>query len=47
MQQGLAVTNLSRLEPTWWQPAFSTHPDPVWRIAQARTWQQSRPGSTR
>ena len=39
MQHDLAVTNLSRLEPTWWQTAlFATHPDPAWRIAQARAW---------
>lgn len=43
MQQSLATTNLSRLTPTWWQTVFfSTHPDPVWRIAQARAWQQTR-----
>jgi len=41
MQHDLAVSNLSRLEPSWWQTVlFATHPDPVWRIAQARTWQQ-------
>jgi STE24 endopeptidase len=40
MQQSLAVTNLSRLTPTWWQTVFfSSHPDPVWRIAQARSWE--------
>jgi STE24 endopeptidase len=40
MQQSLATTNLSRLTPTWWQTVFfSTHPDPVWRIAQARAWE--------
>jgi STE24 endopeptidase len=38
-QQALAVSNLSRLRPTWWQTAFfSSHPDPAWRIAQARAW---------
>ncbi|MGN6636436.1 MAG: M48 family metalloprotease [Oryzihumus sp.] len=41
MQHDLAVTDLSRLEPTWWQTAlFATHPDPAWRIAQARAWQE-------
>ncbi|HEX8970469.1 M48 family metalloprotease, partial [Oryzihumus sp.] len=41
MQHDLAVTNLSRLEPTWWQTAlFATHPDPAWRIAQARAWER-------
>ena len=45
MQQGLATANLSRLEPTWWQTAlFATHPDPVWRIALARAWQEERQG---
>lgn len=42
MQQALATTNLSRLEPTWWQTAlFATHPSPPWRIALARAWQRS------
>jgi len=41
MQHDLAVTNLSRLEPTWWQTAlFATHPDPAWRIAQAHAWER-------
>ena len=41
MQHDLAVSNLSRLDPTWWQTAlFATHPDPAWRIAQARAWQE-------
>ena len=41
MQHDLAVSNLSRLEPTWWQTVlFATHPDPAWRIGQARAWQQ-------
>lgn len=40
MQHDLAVSNLSRLDPTWWQTAlFATHPDPAWRIGQARAWQ--------
>jgi STE24 endopeptidase len=40
MQHDLATSNLSRLQPNWWQTImFATHPDPVWRIAQARTWQ--------
>ena len=43
MEHDLATSNLSRLEPSWWQTMmFATHPDPVWRIAQARAWQQSR-----
>jgi len=43
MQHDLATSNLSRLQPTWWQSAyFATHPDPAWRIAQARTWQALR-----
>lgn len=41
MQRDLATSNLSRLDSSWWQTImFATHPDPVWRIAQARTWQQ-------
>lgn len=40
MQRGLAVSNLSRLEPAWWQTLlFATHPDPAWRIAQVRAWE--------
>jgi STE24 endopeptidase len=43
MQHDLATSNLSRLEPSWWQNLmFATHPDPVWRIAQARTWQRDQ-----
>jgi len=38
MQHDLATSNLSRLDPTWWQTLlFATHPDPAWRIAQARS----------
>ena len=41
MQHDLAITNLNRLEPAWWQTWwFSTHPSPPWRIAQAHVWQQ-------
>jgi STE24 endopeptidase len=44
MQHDLATSNLSRLDPRWWQTMmFATHPDPVWRIAQARTWQRDHP----
>ena len=43
MQHDLATSNLSRLEPSWWQTMmFATHPDPVWRIAQADAWQRSQ-----
>jgi len=43
MQHDLATSNLSRLDPSWWQTImFATHPDPVWRIAQARTWQHEQ-----
>lgn len=38
MQHDLATSNLSRLDSTWWQTLlFDTHPDPAWRIAQARS----------
>jgi STE24 endopeptidase len=41
MQHDLAMSNLSRLDPSWWQTIFfATHPDPAWRIAQAQTWQR-------
>lgn len=41
MQHDLATNNLGRLDPTWWQTMmFATHPDPLWRIVQARTWQR-------
>lgn len=41
MQHDLAITNINRLEPAWWQTWwFSTHPSPPWRIAQAHVWQQ-------
>ena len=43
MQHDLATSNLSRLQPNWWQTVmFATHPDPVWRIAQAQTWQRDQ-----
>jgi STE24 endopeptidase len=43
MQHDLATSNLSRLDPSWWQTMmFATHPDPAWRIAQARTWQHGQ-----
>jgi STE24 endopeptidase len=43
MQHDLATSNLSRLDPSWWQTImFATHPDPVWRIAQAQTWQRDQ-----
>ena len=43
MEHDLATSNLSRLEPSWWQTMmFATHPDPVWRIAQARAWQRGQ-----
>lgn len=43
MQHDLATSNLTRLDSSWWQTVmFATHPDPVWRTAQARTWQRSR-----
>lgn len=43
MQHNLATRNLSRLEPSWWQTMmFATHPDPVWRMAQARTWERDQ-----
>ena len=42
-QHDLATSNLSRLDPSWWQTImFATHPDPVWRIAQAHTWQREQ-----
>ena len=42
-QHDLATSNLSRLDPSRWQTMmFATHPDPVWRIAQARTWQREQ-----
>lgn len=42
MQHDLATSNLSRLDPSWWQTVmFASHPDPAWRIAQARTWQRT------
>ena len=45
MEHNLATSNLSRLRSSWWQTMmFATHPDPVWRIAQARAWQDSRQG---
>lgn len=45
MQHALATTNLSRLEPAWWQTVlFASHPSPPWRIALARAWQASRSG---
>jgi STE24 endopeptidase len=41
MQRRLAVTNLSDLQPSWWQTAFfATHPSPPWRVAMARAWAQ-------
>jgi STE24 endopeptidase len=43
MQHDLATGNVSRLDPSWWQTMmFATHPDPLWRIAQARTWQRDQ-----
>jgi STE24 endopeptidase len=43
MQHDLATSNLSRLDSSWWQTMmFATHPDPVWRIAQAHTWQRGQ-----
>jgi STE24 endopeptidase len=40
MQHDLATSNLTVLNPSWWQTIFfATHPDPAWRIAQARAWQ--------
>jgi STE24 endopeptidase len=43
MQHDLATSNLSRLDSSWWQTVmFATHPDPVWRIAQAQTWQRDQ-----
>jgi STE24 endopeptidase len=47
MQRRLAVTNLSDLQPAWWQTAlFATHPSAPWRIAMARAWarQHGLPG---
>lgn len=42
-QHDLATSNLSRLDSSWWQTImFATHPDPVWRMAQARTWQRDQ-----
>jgi STE24 endopeptidase len=43
MQHDLATSNLTRLDSSWWQTImFATHPDPLWRIAQARSlsWRQ-------
>jgi STE24 endopeptidase len=43
MQHDLATSNLSRLDSSWWQTImFATHPDSVWRTAQARTWQRDQ-----
>jgi STE24 endopeptidase len=40
MQHDLATSNLTVLDPSLWQTIFfATHPDPTWRIAQARAWQ--------
>lgn len=39
MQRGLAVTNLTDLEPSPWRVLwFATHPSPPRRIAAARAW---------
>lgn len=41
MQHDLAMSNLSRLYPTWWQDALiETHPSPPWRIGQVDAWRQ-------
>lgn len=38
-QHDLALSNLNRLYPTWWQNAFfENHPSPPWRIGQANAW---------
>ena len=39
MQRGLAVANISDIEPRWYREAlFETHPSPAWRVALARAW---------
>jgi STE24 endopeptidase len=39
MQRGLALTNISDIDPRWYREAlFETHPSPAWRVALARAW---------
>jgi Zn-dependent protease with chaperone function len=47
MRHDLATSNLSLLDPSWWQTMmFATHPDLLWRIARQGHCAGSKAGST-
>ena len=41
MQRGLALANISDLDPRWYRELlFENHPSSAWRVALARAWAQ-------